>query len=104
MTLAAAKVVVAEQMKIQGRSSNELSLRFQQEIEQIQKEFSDKTYWKLTQPKVYLHQLEHRTFGKTFSRSICFSSFAQSPVLFVIPMSAILKIIFSLPIKFNSAR
>lgn len=64
MTLAAAKVVVAEQMKIQGKSSTELSLLFKQEIEQIQNQFSDKTYWKHTQPKVYLHSLEHRTYRK----------------------------------------
>lgn len=66
MTLAAAKVVVAEQMKIQGRSSSELSLLFKQEIEQIEKEFPDKIYWKVTQPKVYLHQLEHRKHTHNF--------------------------------------
>jgi hypothetical protein len=59
MTLAAAKVVVAEQMKIQGTSSNELSHMFKLEIEQIQKEFADKIYWKISQPKVYLHQIEN---------------------------------------------
>lgn len=62
MTLAAAKVVVAEQMKIQGTSSKELSVLFQQEIEQIQKEFTNKVYWKIAQPKVYLHQLETSKF------------------------------------------
>lgn len=61
MTLAAAKVVVAEQMKIQGSSSNQLSVQFQQEIELIEKEFSEKSYWHLSQPKVYLHQIESRT-------------------------------------------
>lgn len=59
MTLAAAKVVVAEQMKIQGTSSSQLSLMFKKEIEQIQKEFTDKIYWKISQPKVYLHQVEN---------------------------------------------
>jgi hypothetical protein len=59
MTLAAAKVVVAEEMKIQGTSSNELSHMFKLEIEQIQKEFTDKIYWKISQPKVYLHQIEN---------------------------------------------
>ena len=62
MTLAAAKVVVAEQMKIQGTSSSQLSLMFKQEIEQIQKEFNDKIYWKISQPKVYLHQIENCMF------------------------------------------
>ena len=84
MTLAAAKVVVAEQMKLQGRSSTELSLQFKQEIEQIEREFSDQTYWKVTQPKVYLHQLEHRTFGKissSLSWNIRFSSFFYSRLL-----------------------
>jgi hypothetical protein len=64
MTLAASKVVVAEQMKIQGSSSNQLSLMFKFEIEQIQKEFLDKIYWKISQPKVYLHQIENRKFFK----------------------------------------
>jgi len=59
MTLAAAKVVVAEEMKIQGTSSNQLSATFKLEIEQIQKEFIDKIYWKISQPKVYLHQIEN---------------------------------------------
>jgi hypothetical protein len=59
MTLAVAKVVVAEQMKIQSTSSSALSLMFKQEIEQIQKEFLDKIYWKISQPKVYLHQIEN---------------------------------------------
>ncbi|CAF3324996.1 unnamed protein product [Rotaria sp. Silwood1] len=59
MTLAAAKVVVAEQMKIQGTSSSQLSLMFKQEIEQIQKEFADKIYWKISQPKVYLHRIDN---------------------------------------------
>ncbi|CAF0795611.1 unnamed protein product [Rotaria sordida] len=59
MTLSAAKVVVAEQMKIQGTSSSQLSFMFKQEIEQIQKEFSDKIYWKISQPKVYLHQVDN---------------------------------------------
>ncbi|UJR33382.1 hypothetical protein I4U23_020830 [Adineta vaga] len=58
MTLAAAKVVVAEQMKIQGTSSGQLASFFKKEIEQIQKEFIDKIYWKISQPKVYLHQIE----------------------------------------------
>ncbi|CAF0729259.1 unnamed protein product [Adineta ricciae] len=58
MTLAAAKVVVAEQMKIQGTSSSQLSLLFKKEIEQMQNEFNDKIYWKISQPKVYLHQIE----------------------------------------------
>ncbi|CAF3920184.1 unnamed protein product [Adineta steineri] len=58
MTLAASKVVVAEQMKLQGTSSNQLTLLFKAEIEQIQKDFIDKMYWKISQPKVYLHQIE----------------------------------------------
>jgi hypothetical protein len=62
MTLAASKVVVAEQMKIQGTLSKELSVMFQHEIEQIQKEFNDKIYWKISQPKVYLHQIDNCKF------------------------------------------
>ncbi len=62
MTLAAAKVVVAEQMKIQGTLSKELSVMFKVEIENIQKEFTDKIYWKISQPKIYLHQIENCTF------------------------------------------
>ena len=73
MTLAASKVVVAEQMKIQGRSSTELSLLFKQEIEQIEKEFLDKIYWKVTQPKVYLHQLEHRKNTQFHPECLIFS-------------------------------
>ncbi|CAF2853759.1 unnamed protein product [Rotaria sp. Silwood2] len=59
MTLPAAKVVVAEEMKIQGTSSSQLSLMFKQEIEHIQKEFIDKIYWNISQPKVYLHQIDN---------------------------------------------
>jgi len=62
MTLAAAKVVVAEQMKIQGTLSKELSIMFKREIEKIQKEFTDKIYWKISQPKIYLHQIENCMF------------------------------------------
>lgn len=59
MTLAAAKVVVAEQMKIQSTSSKELSQLFQKEINDIQKDFNDKIYWKISQPKIYLHQIDN---------------------------------------------
>ncbi|CAF1624739.1 unnamed protein product [Rotaria magnacalcarata] len=59
MTLAVAQVVVAEQMKIQSASSSQLSQMFKQEIEQIQRQFTDKIYWKISQPKVYLHQLDN---------------------------------------------
>ena len=62
MTLAAAKVVVAEQMKIQGKSSNQLSIMFKEEIENIQKNFADKIYWKISQPKIYLHQMDNCEF------------------------------------------
>jgi hypothetical protein len=62
MTLAAAKVVVAEQMKIQGTLSKELSIMFKHEIEKIQKEFTDKIYWKISQPKIYLHPIENCMF------------------------------------------
>ena len=59
MTLAAAKVVVAEQMKIQGTTSTQLSTLFKKELEQIQHEFADKHYWKEIQPKVYLNRMNH---------------------------------------------
>jgi hypothetical protein len=59
MTLAAAKVVVSEQMKLQGANSGQLSLMFQQEIEQIKKEFNDQPYWKISQPKVYLNPMNN---------------------------------------------
>jgi hypothetical protein len=64
MTLAAAKVVVAEQMKIQGTSSSQLTLMFKEEIKQIQKDFIDKIYWKISQPKVYLHQIDNCKFKR----------------------------------------
>jgi hypothetical protein len=55
MTLAVAQVVVAEQMKIQSTSSSQLSIMFQDEIERIQRELPDETYWQHSSPKVYLH-------------------------------------------------
>ncbi len=81
MTLAAAKVVVAEQMKIQGSSSNQLSLMFKFEIEQIQKEFLDKIYWKISQPKVYLHQIENRKFFKNQTKH-CYRIFPFQSLMF----------------------
>jgi hypothetical protein len=60
MTLAAAKVVVAEQMKIQCSLSSQLALQFREEIQQIQNEFTEKIYWKVSQPKVYLHPIDAR--------------------------------------------
>ena len=56
MTLAAAKVVVAEQMKLQSASSTQLSVMFEDEIRRIQNDVVDRVYWKASQPKVYLHQ------------------------------------------------
>ena len=78
MTLAAAKVVVAEQMKIQGNSSNQLSLMFKHEIEQIQKELMDKVYWKISQPKVYLHQIKNCKFEEKQSILLHFFPFFSS--------------------------
>ena len=59
MTLAAAKVVVAEEMKVQGSSSSRLSMLFMKEIQQIQHIFGDKTYWKNQEVKVYLHRMKN---------------------------------------------
>jgi hypothetical protein len=99
MTLAAAKVVVAEQMKIQGTSSSQLSLMFKQEIEQIQKEFIDKIYWKISQPKVYLHQIENCMFLVFVIYNLIF--LLKFHVLFVIQMLTTLKIIFFQPIRYH---
>lgn len=59
MTLSAAKVVVAEQMKLQSSNTSRLSVSFRKEIEQIQNEFPDKSYWKVMQPKIYLNRMNH---------------------------------------------
>ena len=110
MTLAASKVVVAEQMKIQGTSSSQLALMFKQEIDQIQKDFTDKIYWKISQPKVYLHQIDNCKFKKKekhqqkFHLNFFYSYFfsvKKYHVLFVIQILMILKIIFFPYIKYN---
>lgn len=67
MTLAAAKVVVAEQMKLQSPAASQLSTLFRKELEEIQREFPSRTYWKVIQPKVYLNRMNHRE-SRTFDR------------------------------------
>jgi len=59
MTLAASKVVVAEQMKLQSSATSHLSTLFRQEMKQIQNDFVDRTYWKVVQPKIYLNRMNH---------------------------------------------
>lgn len=101
MTLAAAKVVVAEQMKIQGSSSSQLSLEFKDELERIRNEFTDKFYWKVSQPKVYLHQIDTRKYSVTITPSMqCFVSI-QCRASYAIQWSTILRITSQLFTKPN---
>lgn len=57
MTLAAATVVVAEQMKLQITASSQLSVSFSEELKEIVKVFNDNYYWISLNPKVFLHRL-----------------------------------------------
>lgn len=85
MTLAAAKVVVAEQMKIQGTSSSQLTFMFKKEIEQIREDFFDKSYWKISQPKVYLHQAESCKLKYSSQFDFALNYFLFSSSMFYLP-------------------